>query len=48
MYDNNGNIGDYTDDVLYWAELDVAGKAVTNPVAITEPTGGACLCACDR
>jgi hypothetical protein len=43
MYDNDGEIGDYTDDVLYWAELDVPGKVVRNPVAITGPTGDACL-----
>lgn len=42
MMDQNGNIGDYRDDVLYWAKLDAASRAATDAVAITRPTGGGC------
>jgi hypothetical protein len=43
MLDDNGNIGQYADDTLYWAELDVTARVVKNPVAITQPTGGRCI-----
>jgi hypothetical protein len=39
---SNGNVGDYRDDVLYWARFDPVARTVTDPVAITDPTGGRC------
>ncbi len=43
MLDLSGTPGIYSDDVLYWAELDLESGAVTNPVLITRPEGGACI-----
>lgn len=43
MLDNNGHLGEYADDVLYWAEFDAEARVVNDPVAITLPTGGACV-----
>ncbi len=43
MQDVSGTLGDYSDDLLYWAELDTAGLAVKNPVRITGPTGRRCV-----
>ncbi len=43
MVDLRNTPGDYSDDVLYWAELDLEGHAVRNPVLVTRPTGGACV-----
>jgi len=43
MQDVGGNLGDYSDDLLYWAELDKENRAVKNPVRITGPTGRRCV-----
>jgi hypothetical protein len=43
MLDRTGDLADYRDDVLYWAELDLETRAVKNPVRITDPTGGRCV-----
>ncbi len=43
MQDVSGDLGDYSDDVLYWAELDKDALEVRNPVRITKPTGRRCV-----
>jgi hypothetical protein len=43
MLDLQGNLGDYSDDVLYWAELDLEARTIHDPVLITRPTGRACV-----
>lgn len=43
MLDVSGNLGDYSDDLLYWAELDTEGLAVRNPVRIRGSTGRRCV-----
>lgn len=43
MLDVSGNLSDYSDDLLFWAELDMNGLAVKNPVRITGPTGRRCV-----
>jgi hypothetical protein len=43
MLDVSGNLGDYSDDLLYWAELDAEGLAVKNPVRIRGSTGRRCV-----
>lgn len=43
MQDVSGNLGDYSDDLLYWAELDLEHLAVKSPVRITGPTGRRCV-----
>lgn len=43
MLDTTGDLGDYRDDVLYVADFDPAALVVSNPVPITQPTGGRCV-----
>jgi hypothetical protein len=43
MQDVSGDLADYSDDLLYWAELDKDGLAVKHPVRITGPTGRRCV-----
>ncbi len=43
MLDGTATPGIYSDDVLYWAELDLEAGEVRNPVRITRPVDGACI-----
>lgn len=43
MLDQAGDLADYSDDLLYWAELDRDGRAVRRPTRITGPTGRRCV-----
>lgn len=43
MVDLGYRSGDYSDDVIYWAELDLPGLAVKNPVLITPPYADGCV-----
>ena len=43
MQDRSGTLGDYSDDLIFWAELDIEGHAVRNPVPVTGSTGRRCV-----